>query len=90
MKIETLELLAEKADNIGVYALVRKQYSGRGMYGKTVPAIVVARRATFLRLALLVGDELKHADETGDKLINFLEDIAKYTVDNMGRDFIFY
>ncbi len=83
MKLENLNLLAAKAYELGVYAMVKKRYSGRGMFGKETPAIVVERRATFLRLAILVGSEQENCAD-------FIDDISAYSVDNMGRDFIFY
>jgi len=81
MSLEAAEAIVERMDDNGAErAEVREDYSGRGMYGRTVVAVVAESISEFYDAALdLVEDgEIKASDVKG------------LGTDGMGRGIVIY
>lgn len=70
------ERLVETSDQLG---LSLRPYSGRGMYGKSCPAIVIDDMTDLLRLGVELG--VNGLNETG---------LPGTSTDSMGRDIVVY
>lgn len=86
MKLETAQLLSDKAQQIGVYAELRERYSGRGMSGRETAGVVVEDRDDIANLAIMVVADM----EDGADKDNFIANIANRRWDNMGKGYICY
>ena len=78
---------------------IREEYSGRGMYGKSVPALVVDNPGDVLPICLgYVKDRLEDIAESGDiaALKRYVEALPDFTemaslrMDNMGNRTVLY
>jgi hypothetical protein len=81
--IETLSSGAHEAD-------LYEGYSGRGMYGKEVPAIVTDAPATLVGWAICsaVADNGDH--ETPADAMDAAEKLIPKRTDNMGKSYVYY
>lgn len=87
MNQRSMELICNAAEVIGTQEEVRpcKDYSGRGMYGRTTAAVQGAR-SEILAAAVFAASEL-----TPDEVDEFVEDVRSFNYDNMGRyDVVIY
>jgi len=80
MKLETAQALSDACPDIEI----RKDYSGRAMYGQTTAAVVYPTLGVLLSAACIVAGQ---SEDNGETLA--LE-LAKCRFDNMGHDFIAY
>lgn len=89
MKFEHAQGIVEYAHNLGVEAEVRKNYSGRGMYGRETAGVVIGNIGDFVQAVAGVSSELT-SNHTEDEVDDFINDMGGLTTDNMGRDIIIY
>lgn len=97
-KIEVLLAAVEQLDCEVGDTSFREDYSGRGMYGASTPAIVSGADLTEVnkairRAAADLFDCLPEEDTAGMSTSDIMEECAKYELrrsDNMGRDYIYY
>ena len=87
MQLELAEILAEMINDFGDSAEVRKDYSGRGMYGKGTAAIIT--NVNFGRiLAMVIEAADMFVDAGGDSIF---ENVDDFSIDNMGKsDYVIY
>lgn len=90
MNIEFAQSLVEKLSDIGYYAEIHKDYSGRGMYGKTCVGIVADPG-----LGMIIGycAALVVADQSDDIVDLFSFDVRRELPtrsDSMGHQTIYY
>jgi hypothetical protein len=95
MKKETAELLVEAAQDQNINATLRRDYSGRGMFGKTTHAVELPRLDQLAAVAACAAvDLVRRIDESdapeGFTMRDFVEDLRRLRTDNMGLDYIVY
>jgi hypothetical protein len=95
VKKETAELLVEAAHDENINATLRKDYSGRGMYGKTTHAVELPRLDQLAAIAAVAAAEMVR--EQDGKIVppeytlrDFVDDLRRLRSDNMGLDYIVY
>ena len=83
-KVKLYEAAVEFLNDEGYDAEVREDYSGRGMYGKTTPAIVTEAPAALVGYAIgLVAEDLALTDCNP-------KDLVPVRSDNMGLQMVYY
>ena len=90
--LEAYEQAAEMLENEGYRANTRKGYSGRGMCGNEVPAIVTDAPGPMIGWAITYVVHVE-SDPDGDYYGNFEEIAVKYVPQNMdsvGKSTIYY
>lgn len=87
MELEQAQILEETLTML-IDIEIRKNYSGRGMFGKETSAIVVNSYSEFIEA---IGDFLADADTEEIKTINEIGKLLKNLhTDNMGMSIIIY
>lgn len=93
MQLSTAEALVSAAEDLGVKGVwLRKEYSGRGMYGRHTVAVVVPRAVVLAALgarAVFRMTDPVHGVEP-DATSRFVNELAKLNIDNMGHDWVVY
>ena len=94
MKLDFAEKIVDMMQNFGVEAELRKEYSGRGMMGKSVAAIVTdAKNGPLIGYygALVVAEAEKDGDDGVEAMQDFdaKSELPRFC-DTMGMSIIFY
>lgn len=85
--VEMLEYIADKIENTGSYEVsVDAEYSGRGMYGRTTPALITDAPALFV--GMLIGEAI--AEEQGGWHAVYADDDLLGRTDSMGLGKVYY
>ena len=87
MELKHAQFLVAAADYNGNEATLRKDYSGRGMMGKTTVGVVVDHAL------ILFADVVTYIKEMSLENPDFLKevpDFESFHTDNMGQGFIIY
>lgn len=84
MKIGTAKLLRNAAKALNVNASINRNYSGRGMYGRTTIAISLDDSGDMMKLIAKAANKLG-----GNELDEFLNDL-EFATDNMGKGIVYY
>jgi hypothetical protein len=77
--------IVQAADDLGIEAKLREEYSGRGMYGKCTAGIVVSDLTSIIAAAAQAG-----RDMDDDEAADFIDALDKLKTDGMGRSIIVY
>jgi hypothetical protein len=89
-RIEFYKKIVELIVNFGYDAYLYDDYSGRGMYGRTVPAIVTSISPVLMgAYAMLAASDLLSYDGI-DEIFDEIVDILPKSQDNMGLSMIYY
>lgn len=95
MKKEHADMIQEAANVIGLDVETRDDYSGRGMYGEEVSAVVgdlgdiMACVAQAMKSLVEDLETAKEDDKYPDP-DNFIDDLRNTSIDNMGRSYVIY
>lgn len=80
-------------DGLGFEASVMVNYSGRAMFGKTVPAIVTDAPGTMVGwavMAAVVDIRARRGDTDAVSLLDGSDHAIPRKIDNMGLSFVYY
>lgn len=86
MTLDQAKELVEELLVYGCEARVMEDYSGRGMYGKSVPAIILESHSDILTLAYLAGAK----SESGADNFEMSIDELPTRTDSMGLGVVVY
>lgn len=95
MKKEHADMIQEAANVIGLDVETRDDYSGRGMYGEEVSAVVgdlgdiMACVAQAMKSLVEDLETAKEDDKYPDP-DDFIDDLRNTSIDNMGRSYVIY
>ena len=95
MKKQHADMIQEAANVIGLDIETRDDYSGRGMYGNEVSAVVgdlgdiMACVAQAMKSLVEDLETAKEGDEYPDP-DDFIDDLRNTSIDNMGRSYVIY
>lgn len=90
MKLETAQALVAYGDQTGAEITLRDDYSGRGMYGRTVAAVECDFGTLVAAAAAAGADLVAAADGDQDAASELIDDLARIRSDNMGLGMIYY
>lgn len=100
-KLELYRMASDLLNEMGHRSEFREEYSGRGMFGCTTPAIVTSANLTDVNYAIMTSYNLNSYDsevsesyeDVKNKVRFMIEDSKQYLFtksDNMGKDSIYY
>lgn len=99
MKKQHADMIQEAANVIGLDVETRDDYSGRGMYGEEVSAVVgdlgdimacVAQAMKSLMEDLETAKYVSLVDGNHPDPDDFIDDLRNTSIDNMGRSYVIY
>lgn len=97
MKIEIAKVIVEACEEIGIEVDLREDYSGRGMYGSTTAALVLADEKDLVKAtalaAIRVHENAEHEEFNGREASMTSEDYLQgldFKFDSMGHDIVVY
>lgn len=89
MKLHAAELVKNAAYDNGYDISIYKEYSGRGMFGKTTTGLVCPDINVLIKV-IAFASKMFTPDDNYLFFEDFLNDLLPVKMDNLGNDFIFY
>jgi len=83
MKLEHAKALVEAGGTMGIEIRLREEYSGRGMYGRSVAAITCDKHSDLIGAVAVAAIDVEDQE-------SFAEDMGSLSFDSMGMGLVAY